>query len=549
MRDYSHLSDDELMAAAGISSNKAPTSQALDLNTLSDEELFNTIGIKNPKERGFLDKVDSALSARNAQVMETNKLAAEGRITPQQELLRNVGAGFGGVQDVVGQGIASAARTGYEALPEFAQKGLVSVGKSILNTKAGQDAIRLAKQGGENWETFKRLNPAIAPDIEAALNIGTAITPIPGIGKSAVGIAKEGVKLGGEGVEQAVKATGEKALSTLAPKISPETAKLANRAKDFDIPLRADQITDSRVRNTIQKIGQELPFSGDEAFEAKQKSSWNKGVAGTLGEQDLTPESINNFIKRNSDDFNSVLAGKQVEINNDVFKNLEEAKLKKTADTKSAIDDYIKDIKNNTKNGFIDGNVLNALRSDFLKDLTQKTGDVKQGLGQILDTLDNVIDKNLSPEEAAKIAQARNQYRNFKTIEPLLEKVTDGEINPTLLLNRVAASKYIKASRKSVGQDDLVDLARIGKEFLPKKAGSDTFQKGVYGAGTFGLGGSVFNPSIAPAVAASYGLSRAAQGLNRNQKLIEKSIQKSLPKDIGKLPPREAQKILNMRKK
>ena len=439
------------------------------------------------------------------------------------QALGNVGGTVGDVGSlVIGAArnvnpLMNLAKIGYNQLPEDTRQGVENTIAAPINAY------------NQNLQTYNQANPEAGRNYQAIRDLSNILPLGTGMGRAA---ASAGLEEAGTALRNVASGTARGAISPIVPIVKEDIVPLAQRAREFDIPLRADQVAPSRVRNTIQKVSQELPFSGVDAFETAQKSSWNKAVANTLGEESLTPDSINNFITRNSNDFQSVLTGKQIPIDESILKNLEGAKLKKTADAKSAIDDYIADIKNNTKNGFISGDVLNSVRSTFLKDLTQKNGDVKQGLGEILDTLDTTIAKHLSPEELGTLSNARYQYRNFKTVEPLLEKSTDGEINPTQLINRVAASKYIKGSRKSLGDDDLVDLARIGKEFLPKKGGSDTFQKAALGAGIFGTGGlgalAMTNPVAAGTGAALAGtglaLNRGGQAINQSQALIDLAL-------------------------
>ena len=85
-------------------------------------------------------------------------------------------------------------------------------------------------------------------------------------------------------------------------------------------------------------------------------------------------------------------------------------------------------------------------------------------------------------------------------------------------MNRVKSSKYINASTVKDGEDDLVDLARIGKEFLPKKGGSDTAYNQV---GYQVLGGGTGVATLGTSI----GVNTAFQkGLNQNPKAVAKSL-------------------------
>jgi hypothetical protein len=109
-------------------------------------------------------------------------------------------------------------------------------------------------------------------------------------------------------------------------------------------------------------------------------------------------------------------------------------------------------------------------------------------------------------------------------------------------MNRVASSKYINAATKEVGQDPLVDLARIGKEFLPKKGGSDTFQKmrGFDATKNILTGAAAFS-DLGSTVGALTGNRLYQTGYNQSQNLLNRGLQKTLnpvlarPQEIGVL--------------
>jgi hypothetical protein len=475
------------------------------------------------------------------------------------------------------------------------------------------------------------------------------------------GTAQEGERAEGAGAGAALGATVGAAVPAVAsaarsvkdavvPKIDDAIKPLAQRARDFGIPLRADQVAPTRVRKTVQKVSQELPFSGVDKFEDTQRQAFTKAVAKTIGQDsaDLGPDIINKFLDDASKKFGDVLssgpikASKDIavrldEITDDASKTLddnllpsvrrtvEEVKkifqisenssrqnsvkaaqaaiangrkeigviqddlrsiqdiiktledevrglakisnqqlgiwrrktINKTADsaltlnnarnlqkkTQTALQEKLKEITKNediikSLSGpiEIEPKKIATLRSNLIRRASRAQGGAKHYIGEIVEVLDEEIGKSLSPEKMKLFEQARREWRNFKTIEPLLEESTDGQINPVKLMNRVKASKYIKASRKTVGEDDLVDLARIGKEFLPKSGGSDTFQKSAF---TLGAGSILAyqNPLIALKVGGGLAANRAMQsGVNQNQRLIDMALrnagQKALPRSL-----------------
>lgn len=330
-------------------------------------------------------------------------------------------------------------------------------------------------------------------------------------------------------------ATATKIIPEIAKAIIPRaqgvTKQLAQRAQELNIPLRVDQIAPSRAMNTAQKISQEIPLSGVDASEANQTLAWNKALAKTLGQDadNLSPEVIQQFRKDASTKFGDILTGRNIAIDNsDVakIKNISQiAPNSLGADSLSVVNSNIKQALRDIKTGNMTGEKLANIRSYFLNNAADAEGGAKKFIGKIVDRIDDIAAKNMPEEQVQALQTARKEWRNYRTIEPLLEKSIDGNINPVELLNRVKDSKYIKASQKKIGEDDLIDLARIGKQFLVKKGGSDTFQK-MLGAGS--LAGMVANPALALQSAAVGGgvmaANRGLQAANNSQALIRTAL-------------------------
>lgn len=346
------------------------------------------------------------------------------------------------------------------------------------------------------------------------------------------------------------------ASDAVVPKISNETAKLAERAQAFGIPLRLDQISPTRARKTVQKVSQELPFSGVDAAEAAQRTQFNNALAKTIGADSLTPDGINSFLDRISDVYSNALKGKIINtsnLNSKLDDVVENARKNVSSDIVGIIQNNVNEIKNDTSKGLIFGQKLGSVRTTLINRLKTADPRAKQYIGDAIEAINSTVEPQIGKEASASLKEAGKEWRNYRTIEPLLEKATSGEINPTELLSRVQSSKYIKASRTSTGEDPLVDLARIGKEFLPKAGGSDTFQKSLFtGGGLYAANSAALNPIIGAATtAATLAGNRSFQKFYNNaQPVVKASISRTLkenPKiinDIMKLPPADARRAL-----
>lgn len=340
-----------------------------------------------------------------------------------------------------------------------------------------------------------------------------------------------------EGAKKAVTAVG----NTWTPKIDAETAKLAQRAEDLGVPLSISQVAPSRGRDNLQKISQNTPLSGVGKFEAEQRNAWNRALAATLGEQadNLGPETIKSFLDRTSKAYDSVLSGKTIQVAPQDIKDLKaivtKAKTNITGDRVAVVQANVDQIVNDLAAGKLTGEKFASLRSSILSDLPNVEGDARPFVSNIVDKLDDVAKRHLNAGEVDTLKALGRQWRNYKTVEPLLNKATDGNINPTQLLNRAAANKYIRAHRIETGDDDLIDLARIGKKFMPVKEGSDTAQKSAFINSLLGSGsgtGLLYGLANYPAAtlggltigAGTVGANKAYQSLYNQSPSILKAV-------------------------
>lgn len=398
--------------------------------------------------------------------------------------------------------------------------------------------------------------------------VGTAGSQVGGkIGKAVGGDTGEAIGnvvgglaggFGGAKTPEGVAGAARAVDSAIVPNVAPELQPLAQRAQQMGIPLSLNQVAPGRIRNTLQKVSQAIPGSGVEPFEQAQHSAFNKAVASTLGEQadNLGPETINSFLDRASTDFNGIMGGKTVSVPEDNLSAItnigKEAGQNLTGPVADIVKNRIAQLQEDiSQGGTIAGDKLASFRTSLIKAIPRADSGAKGYLGDLVDEVNNLAQSAVGPEDAAKLAILRNQWRNYKTVEPLLEKSPDGNINPTSLMQRVAANPYIKASRIPTGQDPLVDLARIGKAFLKTPGGSDTYEKTILGGGTLAtLGTAAANPAAAVggvlASGAAMGANRLFQkGINQSQSLVSKAINKGIaplgqapnPKDIIRRKP------------
>lgn len=437
---------------------------------------------------------------------------------------------------VIGGGAAATngIRGGINAIPEM----LSSVGNYVRGGKVASDAGRIAKVASGAGKAAR--SAVVAAPAGAAYGYGASENDLNSEGalQDATSGAKLGAVAGG-----ALSGAGSALGAVAKPAIAEATKVLAKRAKEFGIDLSLNQIAPGTVRDTVQKVSQTIPGSGVDAFNAKQVKQWHMAVAKEIGQDadNLGPEVITKFLDESSDKFDNVLKGKTIKVDYSPLKKITNILTESQGNiTKDYADIVAGKAENLTKQLFnkrqlpnsvayspkqLSGEKLASIRSQLVKNLPNVAGDAKEYVGKLIDVVDDIAKSNLPKDALEELNIVRRQWRNFKTLEPLLEKSTDGTINPTQLMQRVASSKYIKSSRKAVGEDNLVDLARIGKEFLPKLGGSDTAQKVAYmkGAAAMGSGalGWVAPFKVVPALLANRGYQKL---VNQSPALVKKAV-------------------------
>lgn len=410
--------------------------------------------------------------------------------------------------------------------------GALITGGKLSTTKPGMAVANWTGKGATGMRIAK--GAAVGASSGAAYGFGTGEGSVSDRLENAGEGAVYGAAFGA--AVPAAGATARGIKEAVVPRVDDALKPLAKRAKDLGIPLRLDQISPTRARRTIQKVSQEVPFSGADDFEAVQRTAFNRAVAKTIGQDadNLSPEIISRFLDDTSVKFSSVAKGKQIKVGSATMQRLD-AIAKEAADntTQSVVDlvgKNVQKVKTDLLGGTVDGSKIASLRSDLVRRLPSIDPQAREYVGKMVDVIDETIAPALNKTERTALQQARREWRNFKTIEPLLEKSMDGSINPVELMNRVKASRYIKASRSKIGDDELVDLARIGKQFLPKQGGSDTFQKLAVAGGGGGLAATFLaNPALGTALAlkagTGIGLNRAFQrGYNSSQGLVNRAI-------------------------
>jgi hypothetical protein len=164
---------------------------------------------------------------------------------------------------------------------------------------------------------------------------------------------------------------------------------------------------------------------------------------------------------------------------------------------------------------------------------------IRAAARDIREALDGAMERSAPPDVVNNLRQARGQWRNLRTIEPLVAKAPTGDISPALLQGRVNTSFSGTHGAAYGGGGDLKTLSDIGQRFMKEPPSSGTAERGMLmhllgGAGAGGLGvlsGELPLHTAGLAAAGTLGSAALARGVGsglRSNALTESLINRSL---------------------
>lgn len=328
-------------------------------------------------------------------------------------------------------------------------------------------------------------------------------------------------------------------------------AQLAQLARDkFGINVGPGQISTNPTIKFLDSVVNRLPLSGGTAAKEAQQTAFNSAVAKSFGEdaKAVTPEVIDAAKSRIGQVFDSVaertpqikadgqLSNDLKGIINDAGQTLQESEF---APLRKQMLEIVGKFK--AGDNSIDGATYQALtRKGAPLDRAIQSSDpnVSYYAGKIREALDGTLERSAPTDALQDLRTARSQWKALKTVEPLAAKSATGDISPALLMGQ--ASKSYGTASYGKGSD-LVDLARIGQQFLKEAPSSGTAERsmlqnlllgGAGGGGALGVAGLATNPGAIPfalgGAIASGIASRGAGALLRSPAIANRMIQNGL---------------------
>jgi hypothetical protein len=275
--------------------------------------------------------------------------------------------------------------------------------------------------------------------------------------------------------------------------IDPQIGALAQRATDLGVPIRPGQMSPSGFIKTADDQLSRMPMTGYGADSTlkiapgAQHEAFTRAVSKTFGEdapaltqdvmanaQSRIGKTMNDAIGRNSVGVDGPLVQKLIDIKNGASDALDE----NAKPILSAVDKIVERMRASDDVSLTGEQYLNwRQRGGLLSALTEDQNPTVAYYGRELRrTLDDAFQRQAQGNDGELLSQARSQYRNLKTVEPLAAKAPTGKISPALLLGAVRSEFPNFATH---GAGDLGDLARIGQAFIKEPPNSGTAERGL----------------------------------------------------------------------
>jgi hypothetical protein len=374
---------------------------------------------------GFTSRVSNDYKRRTGQMSEIADQYAKGDISGLEANAR-MGLKYAQIlPDTVTEGLVS----GFGALPDAIEqpirKGASDVAGYIADSAVGD----VARNYAGAYKGFEQNHPVAAGRINSILDVGNLAAPfVPIKGKSAIAAiadtTQDTAKLGAKGAEKIVNAA--------LPSIDKGLADVVASAQKYKIPLSLDQVSGSRALKNVQKISQELPFSGQQAFRDKQMAAWNKAIFNTVGvdANAFTPANMAKAFDKVGGEFDAITKGRVFNLGDNFVDNLValEAEIPSTygADALNVYQTEVSRILDDfSKGDNIKGEVLAHHRSRINRLARKASPSIAPALRELEGAL---VDGITSGNDIAKkaLTQAKHRYKNLIAIEPLAAKAKGG---------------------------------------------------------------------------------------------------------------------------
>jgi hypothetical protein len=250
-------------------------------------------------------------------------------------------------------------------------------------------------------------------------------------------------------------------------------AALARRSNELGIPIRADQLANSRPLNAVSAALDYVPFSGSGTAKLAQQKDFNRAIARTIGEETDNPAmAVNQAVKRLGGEFDRVLQGNRVAFDNALQTDLQriasEASTEMTDAQFGVIAKQLANLQSKVANGEIDGAAAYNIKKQLDRLAKSPDSSLSFYAKELRGSLFDALNRSIGPDEAANFAATRQQWGNLREIEKLVPAGAEADISAARLAN----------AKGRIRSNDLSELSDIAGQFLKGRIGdSGTAQR------------------------------------------------------------------------
>lgn len=375
-----------------------------------------------------------------------------------------------------------------------------------------------------------KLASVIAPEAGgAAIGAGAPV----GTGESRLRNAAIGAASAGAGNE--VGKVAQSVVRSGVDNVAPAARTAYELARKYGIDLRVPQLSNSRFVKHYSNLTDALPFSGAEGRANEQRAAFNNAIGRESGIPNahgaVTPDMLDDAKDLVGGSIGAVASSHtavptQTNIRG-MLNVVQDARANAVPENIKAVEDKVKQLLAHVdpNTGTIPGDAWRQANTALQRQIRSETdGDLKYYLGGLQDHFMDMMEQGIPHGTFDAWQGLRGQYRNLKSIEPLVEKGGNEGISSALLRQRLITAKNNRGK--------LSDLADIGKENLQERTpNSGTGQKAMIGS-MVGLGGGAHAFGVEPQTAGFIGANILAnRGLN--SKLAAKYYMSRLPSGIS----------------
>ena len=313
--------------------------------------------------------------------------------------------------------------------------------------QANDDALESLRSAKGGWMTAGGILPYLAT---APLSPGTSAKQI--MSTAAVNAIPALLEYREDGADQFKNAGIDALLTALIPG-GVQTVKafrgvdgLPAKADELGYRLTPGEIFDSKTLRQVEASLESNPLMGGPLRDIKKSRQGvvNKVAANAVGEESLGRSGVDAAHTRLGQIFDDVLANKE-SLSIDVAEGTVSGEQLQTMRTS-----------------------LGAAASKAARD-DSSTQAYTEALTEMVSAIDDLIGRNLSPEEMAKWAASRKQYRALKQLENANAINEVGDVSGRKLgnyLQRTDKPGYLRGNTEA-GASDLYEVARLSRAYAP----------------------------------------------------------------------------------